>query len=124
MTIDKSIEHWIKDPEHRKATQEWLAERPAAVQEAIAKAPPWIPCYGMKDSEGHYQIHSYDENAGQPVTLKLVHGSDSTAPGVAVFGISPDDMIPCGCGGWLWPTPDQIAATKQRLDQMTPGGPN
>jgi hypothetical protein len=103
------IEDWVESEEERAAIQEWLAGLPPDVRELAIRCPAYVPCYGMKENNGHYQIISYGESlVGLRPTMAVAHGRDSYLPGVAVFGVPGEDMIPCGCGKWELPTTDQI----------------
>lgn len=84
---------------------------------AIDRCPP--QCCRLKDSRGHYLPQSYGEGADGRVYVTLAHGRDSTLPGVAVFGIDPEDTTPCNCGKWESPTQAQVEATNDRLLRET-----
>ena len=109
MSCSLKIEDWVESEEGRAAIEEWLAELPPDVRELATRCPTWVPCYRMTDNPGRYEIISYAESlTGLRPTLTVAHGRDSYAPGCAVFGVPPEDMIPCGCGKWELPTIDQI----------------
>jgi hypothetical protein len=91
----------------------WLVGKPAVVIE-LARRVPTTTCYRMRGNEGHYVVASYAENG----TFTLAHGRDSYLPGVGVFGITPDEVIPCGCGRWQWPTAEQRRATDARIERQ------
>lgn len=109
----------MKQPDQAER-EKWLRELeslPRVVREICEAYPPWT-CYRMVDSPGHYAIVAYDPtpSLAEPyVMLRLAHGSDSTAPGVAVFGIRPDSVTECGCGKWEEPTPAQARETAERM---------
>lgn len=102
-------------PEDLTAWELWLSERPAQVVELARKLPPWN-CYRLRvkngNLRGHYMIHSYNENG----TVTLTHGRDSFLPGVGVFGVKPDEVVPCGCRRWFWPTEEQCSETERRIE--------
>ena len=88
----------------------WCAGLPAHVAEVVRKYPP-DRCYrSTQNPRFHYVIYSYEENAPSTVvTLKLVHGADSTLPGIATFGQPVDQLLPCDCGKWKQPSEEQVA---------------
>jgi hypothetical protein len=107
----------------------WLETLPAAVRDLALKYPAVnehaagehdnLLCYrSNKNPLYHYTIRSYDDDKPRGVvTVTLIHGSDSTLPGVATFGQDPAQLLPCGCGRWEWPTAAQRdAAYKRMLD--------
>jgi len=77
----------------------WIASRPKKVQAVISKCPP-NTCYRGADGNGHYALYSYEENKSGKVSMKVVHGKDSFMAGFTVVGMSPDDIVKCGCGKW------------------------
>lgn len=108
----------LKDVEQMKADfLAWAAKRPPKVR-AVAEQYPMWNCYRSTKNRGHYQIGAYMEprNPHDPVTVTLVHGTDSFLPGVAVYGQPPDELEPCGCGEWLPPTKEQIAETRAEIE--------
>lgn len=78
----------------------WLATLPMAVKETALAYPP--DCYRERARpQTHYALLSYDEDKKTgAVSLTLGHGSDSTLPGVQVFGATPNTVDRCGCGKW------------------------
>ena len=115
----RELEDWVSDPDRIKETVEWIASRPAVVKVAISKCPPWIPCYRMKDNRGHYAIVSYGEPLDDSSSrLTIAHGRDSYLAGIGVFGIDPDDMIPCGCGEFEWPTDEQYEDRRREAERL------
>lgn len=106
MTEKKKLDR--VSPEEMEA---WCAQLPDFVAAVARKYPP-DRCYrSTQNPRFHYVIGSYEENAGNVCTLKLVHGRDSTLPGVATFGQPPDQLIECDCGKWEPPTDGQTAVT-------------
>lgn len=101
-----------------KGYQSWLAELPSKVREVAAKYPS-SKCYRSTENPlFHYKISSYGEHKDTgDVTLTLVHGRDSMRPGIATFGQPPDQLLPCDCGKWEPPTPEQKAATAEWIEQ-------
>ena len=109
----------MSDENRDEEFEAWLATRPPAVAAAVRAHPP-ESCYRMSGSAGHYMIYSYGEPAnGGPITVTLIHGTDSTLPGVSVFGIDPSTLTPCGCGNLEWPRPEQIEKTKKRITAIS-----
>jgi hypothetical protein len=114
----------MSDEERRARFEAWIASRPARVQ-AVIRAYPAIDedgepvCYRMTtNATAHMTIRSYDEpKDDMPVTLTIIHGRDSSLPGVATFGQPPEVLVPCGCGKWRWPTPEQLAATRRKIER-------
>jgi len=107
------IEDWIESEEDRAREEEWLANLPDEVQELARLCPPYVPCYRMTTNNGHYKIISYAQAPeGLPPAAVLAHGEDSFLPGVAVVGVPPEELIPCGCGEWKNPTTEQINITR------------
>lgn len=83
-----------------QALEEWIEARPPAVREVCKRLPPRA-CLRRRDTKAHhYRILSYGEHPDGSVTLKLLHGSDSILPGLAVFGVDPAELEVCGCGSW------------------------
>lgn len=76
----------------------WFENQSPQVRKAVKKCPP-EPCYKIKGLEGHYKIRSYVDEPGG-ICVVLVHGRDSTMPGMGVFGIKIEELKKCGCGAW------------------------
>lgn len=98
----------------------WVAARPAAVAAAMRRYPAWrdgaLVCYrSTENPRFHYTIYSLSEHPDGTVSATLVHGTDSTLPGVRTFGQPLAQLIPCQCGAWLPPTDEQVQRTRQRL---------
>jgi len=98
MSFEELYKTWDQE------SKDWFDTRPPHVQEVIRKIPPDF-CYRLKDTRGHYSLHSYSEHKDKTVTLKIVHlddswGNDPSPDGkrIMVFGIAPEDLIPCKCG--------------------------
>jgi hypothetical protein len=108
----------------------WLETLPAIVREVALKYPAVnehaagehdnLLCYrSNKNPLYHYTIRSYDDDKPRGVvTVTLIHGSDSTLPGVATFGQDAAQLLPCGCGRWEWPTAAQRDAAHKRMLDM------
>ncbi len=92
--------------------EEWFASKPPEIQEAIRRFPG-DTCYRLKSVPGHYLLEGYTES--NPVTLTVFHASDSTLPGIKVFGIPAEDLEHCGCGKADPPTDKQIKRMRARL---------
>jgi len=105
-----------------QAVEEWAATRPPKVAAVVRSHPP-STCYRSIENPGHYTIQSYGEpENGTDVTLTILHGADSYAPGISVFGVQPGTLSVCGCGRWSWPTEEQGAATMAALKARAPRG--
>lgn len=84
-------------------SQKWYDERPTLVKRAI-DAFPSGPCYRLKDTKGHYALHSFTEDllTGK-VSVKMIHMKDSwgydkeTDTHILVFGLDPATVISCDC---------------------------
>lgn len=100
----------------RTALEEWCHGRPAQIAAAAHKFPPFF-CYRAKDNpRQHYIIHSFtEEGVGKPVRCQIIHGADSTLPGVQVFGVDPESLVLCGCERWQKPTPEQVEAMREHV---------
>lgn len=110
--------------------QRWIDELPPTVRAVYDRFPVSQPsgalaCYrSTEDPRYHYTIHSYDEGvnkqtgARMPVTVTLIHGSDSTSPGIATFGQDPEQLIVCNCGEWRPPTAAQLEATRRGIERL------
>lgn len=105
--------------------EEWLAKLPPRVAEVARKYPP-TTCYrSTKHAGWHYRIHSYEEpvlptNPDAPITLKLVHGRDSTLPGICAFGMEYDHLVKCDCGKWEPPTLEQAVKMSEIVKAGVP----
>lgn len=100
---------------------QWVSERPVAIQEVARRWPGWhdgqLVCYrSTQNVLYHYTLYAYDEGPAG-VTVRLIHGADSTLPGVMTFGQPLDQLVPCDCGRWKYPTPAQAEATRARLER-------
>jgi len=85
-----------------------LAERYPAVRNGH------VACYrSTENPRHHYRIYSYNEN----LTVTLIHGDDSSLPGVNTFGQPAEQLIACDCGKWEWPTEENIARTRERTER-------
>jgi hypothetical protein len=61
--------------------EEWIDSLPPKVA-AVARQYPPTQCYRSTEHPRlHYAIRCYEEPEHRPVTLKLMHGADSTLPG-------------------------------------------
>jgi hypothetical protein len=88
---------------------EWVESLPPALR-TIAARYPMTSCYRhQEDPRWHYVIKGYDlHKETGVVSLQLVHGRDSSSPGIMTFGQPYEPLIPCNCGNWEWPTGEQI----------------
>lgn len=103
----------------------WIAQRPPRVQAVARRYPGFrggkLVCYrSTQNPRFHYTIYSIGEpeDPDAPCTLTLIHGADSTLPGVSTFGQPPEQLIECGCGHWEWPTAEQRASTHAYMMRM------
>jgi len=83
------------------------------LQAAIDEYPA-DTCYKQVGGR-HYVITEYSLMDDGSVTVQIVHGSDSTLPGVSAFGCSPGELERCDCGLWEPPTDEQILETTQKI---------
>jgi len=105
--------------------QVWVSERPEAVRAAARRWPGCsggkLVCYrSTENPRFHYTIYSYAETP-TGVTCSLVHGRDSTLPGITTFGQPLEQLIRCDCGKWDPPTVEQKRATHKRLERLKQG---
>jgi hypothetical protein len=101
------------DEEYAKAIAEW----PEPIR-LIAEKWPANKCWRSKNNpRDHYTIHDYarDKITGEP-KLKLVHGSGDPRAGVMVYD-SPNELVPCDCGKWAWPTNKEKRAMLDHINQ-------
>ena len=89
----------------------WVMSRPPAVRKVACRLATGA-CLRSTENKGHYILHSIDEEIDDPsvVTVTMIHGADSFAPGFRVFGVDPDTITVCGCGEWEWPSAKQAEA--------------
>lgn len=98
--------------EDLKLFKEWMESRPRKIRTVLEQHfnPPAL-CYRLSNDpnhRGHYAFYSIYERDDGKVLLTIAHGKDSFSPGLRVFGISPEEMVPCNCGKWEPPTQEQI----------------
>lgn len=101
-------------PEQRQAFGRFIADKPQIIQRILRAYPPWCCYRSTENPRFHYVIISVNESG----KVTLGHGADSTLPGVATFGQSPEQLIVCNCGQWKIPTVEQATATRERMDAM------
>jgi hypothetical protein len=53
-----------------------------------------------------------------PLLLTLLHGADSTLPGVSVFGMSPENIAVCGCMQWQTATDEQMVHMREHFNAL------
>lgn len=58
---------------------------------------------------GHFWIQLYHDDG----TVWLLHGRDSTLPGLDVKAHDPSDLAACDCGHWMPATKEQAEASRQ-----------
>lgn len=116
MTVDDEA---ARDARRRKFA-DWLAQLPEHVRNVALSLPNYDPetsrpiCYRHAENpRWHFTIGAY--STSDPVTVTLIHGRDSTLPGVAGFGQDPANLRPCHCGQWLPPTDSQTKFVQRRL---------
>lgn len=107
----------------------WAKTLPDSVRHVAKRYPIEMPgdekprCYHTTENpRTHYVIKQYDgkrnlQTDEVTITLTLVHGYDSTLPGVMTFGQDPSQLIPCGCGKWEMPTAEQIKNTRTYMQR-------
>lgn len=89
-------------PEQQAGWDEWLATRPAVIQEMARKYPPNV-LYRI-DSGHRVTIYSYSE--GRTVTVNVSGKYNFVAFERRVFGIPIDELVECEL-----PTPDETLGT-------------
>jgi hypothetical protein len=94
-----------------------LAGASDSIQETARKYPAY-QCYrSTKNARCHYLIGTYyAPQEGGAIRVVLVHGRDSTLPGVKTFGEEPEQLVVCNCGAWGWPTPEQVEERKRLIE--------
>src|SRR5262245_48810127 len=92
------------------AWEQWLLERPAAIQEIAKLYPPWNCYYTIRHPHAHYAVVGYHESA-EGVRVELIHGRDSFLPGAKTL-VEPTQLVPCSCKRWKGPTELQDKYTR------------
>lgn len=87
---------------------------------SVASKYPATRCYRSTDNPAwHFVISGYDvHNETAEVFVELVHGRDSTLPGVKTFGQNPGQLIACACGKWEPPTQEQIEERRRHIEAV------
>src|SRR5579875_2612177 len=88
-----------QDEERYKEMLVWFDNLPPLVKKVmLTYFNPLSNCYRLKSgNKGHYGIYSLYEEDDNKISVKIFHYEDSYLPGIGVFGISPSDLIKCGC---------------------------
>lgn len=82
-------------PEQQQEFKDWVAARPPAIQEAVAKYPP-NRLYRLKSCKHRVCIQSYEENETSLTVTVFVSGKyNLCAFERNVFGISLEDLEEC-----------------------------
>lgn len=120
----------------RTDQQVLVEEPPPEVTERLAfieRLYPKDQCYRNRgDARHHFKIHSYEvgqtHSCSEPgcthetdptvVTVTLIHGSDSSLPGVAAMGFDPKILMACGCSKWEFPSDEQVARTRAYIESQ------
>lgn len=98
--------------------QKWVRDGLPQHAAKILKFFPTFPqCVRLVGQSGHFVIHSFNGGLEGP-TVTIVHGSDSSLPGVGVFGVNLEDVLPCDCGTWKPATAEQIEQSRQYIEAM------
>jgi hypothetical protein len=108
----------VTSAEKQAAFDDWVKTLPERMATAIASDFCGLAsCYRLKDDEtGHYALYSFEERSDEiPVTVKMLHGSDSRTPGILVFGVHLDQLVICDCGKWTVPTPQDLEETAMKI---------
>jgi hypothetical protein len=95
--------------------EKWVETIDIRLRETALKYPAY-QCYKTAQTPPrHYWLVEYEmpKDGVSPATVMILHGADSTLPGVGTFGQDPAQLIPCACGKWTAATPEQVAATRQ-----------
>jgi hypothetical protein len=109
----------LTDEEFIKRLAEVESSTPPHVVAAMRRYPP-TQCYrSTQNPRFHYVIERYQSSTDHDrVGAVLMHGADSTLPGVGTFGQPLEQLIPCNCGKWEPPTEAQKLATHKRMQRM------
>lgn len=102
--------------------EEFLANLNPEVREVATKYPLLrdgkLACYRSSVApELHFAIITY-EPRDRGVEITIVHGRDSTLPGMVIATFNYAHLNPCDCGSWEPPTPEQLERTKAVLDAL------
>jgi hypothetical protein len=113
--------------EDLKAYEEWVQALPEFARATARSYPTW-QCYRSVKSPAlhHFKIYSYDYDPNDltvPISATVMHGSDSSLPGVAVQQYSLSLLVVCGCGGWKGPTDWQVMKMERKLGLQKNKGP-
>ncbi len=93
-------------PEQRLAYAKFIGGLPLAAQ-TTAEAHAGLTCH--KDiMGGHFWIQVFHDDG----TVWLLHGRDSTLPGLDLKNHDPDDLSICDCGNWMPATKEQMLASR------------
>ena len=112
-----------KDEISPEAWEEYYAGMTPGCARMARRFPP-NQCYRDKDhATAHYWIHAYSEDIRYPEAkpkVKIMHGRDSFHPGTVVFGFDPEQLVPCDCGNFEFPTDEQMAALNAYVKTLDP----
>lgn len=118
------------EPEHKAMLDAAMRLRPQVLSKArefgmaAGTTGEGYMCYRTYErSEHHFAIATYDvlgDPDGKPVEvhLSVMHGRDSSSPGIIRMGTTLDWLEPCGCGRWEMPTDEQTDAMKRKVAAM------
>lgn len=101
---DDTLTDWQQDPdyliktytdmtdEQKKLYAEWLETRPASIQEACRKTPPYMD-YTLTTTGKRARVHSIDEDSNGVITFTITTYNNAFGL-VRVFGIKPEELEP------------------------------
>lgn len=103
-------------PDQRLAYAKWLGTCPLVIQN-VADAHSGLTCH--KDIlGGHYWIQMFNDDG----TLWLLHGRDSTLPGLDVKNHDASDLSTCDCGNWMPATKEQMLNSRALVSTIYMSG--
>jgi hypothetical protein len=99
--------------------EEWVSECPPEMQATARKWHPFTCYRDVGNPHTHYVISSYGlmpaEADRKTVRVTLLHGADSTLPGVSVFGVEVEHLVACNCTEWEMPTEEQCEHMREHF---------
>jgi hypothetical protein len=100
------------EPEAEEVTawKEWVASRPAAVRKIAERLEPWT-LYRLKDTGQRVTLYSISEDG--TVTVDITGEYNAMLFDRQVFGINPNDLIPCDL-----PAKHEVTGTMMTPDEV------
>ncbi len=96
---------WLK---YLRSIGQWAPEL-----RRIAEEHPGVTCHRDLFG-GHYWIQVFRDDGH----LWLLHGADSTLPGLDDPRVPPDHIVTCDCGRWRAATKEQAAGSRAQVREM------